>query len=61
MKTKKQQIQALNAAFLSVSRELKRYRKTCAANGSPLLSVTFRVLADGNTKLHVVYQRKPRE
>lgn len=49
---------AVNAAFLAVSRELKRFRVVCARNGSPLRYITYRVFDDGNTRLHVAYRRK---
>lgn len=57
-KQTEERIIAINGAIEQASRELKRCKQTCRANGSPLRSITFRVMDDGNTKLHVTYKRK---
>lgn len=49
---------SINGAIERVSRELKRCKEICACNNAPLRSITFRVLDNGNTKLHVTYRRK---
>ena len=57
-KQTQEQIRAVNGAIEQASRELKRCKQTCRANGSPIRSITFRVMDDGNTKPHVTYKRK---
>ena len=57
-KQTEEQIRAINGAIEQASRELKRCKQTCRANGSQIRSITFRVMDDGNTKLHVTYKRK---
>jgi hypothetical protein len=58
MKQTEEQILAVNGAIEQASRELKRCKQACRSNGSPIRGITFRVMDDGNTKLHVTYQRK---
>lgn len=53
-----EQIRAINGAIEQASRELTRCKQTCRANGSPLRSITYRVMDDGTHKLHVTYKRK---
>jgi hypothetical protein len=48
----------INQAFLKMSAELKRFKLVCQKNNSRIRSVNFKVLNNGETRLHVVYRRK---
>lgn len=49
---------AVNIAFDRLRGELARFEFACRKNNSPIRSVTYRVLDDGNIKTHVVYRKK---
>jgi hypothetical protein len=59
-KQTEEQIRAINGAIEQASRELKRCKQTCRANGSPLRSITYRMNDDGTDKLRVGYKRTKR-
>lgn len=52
------QTNAVNAAIERASRALNAAASDCASSGSPIKSITFRVLDKGNTRLHVIYRRR---
>lgn len=62
MKTKpttRARINAVNAAFIKMSAELKRFRAVCEKAEFPIRVVTYRVHEDNEARCHVMYKRNP--
>lgn len=61
MKQKKRidpKITKANKSITKVSVACRHASDECRRNGSPVRSITFRVLDNGETRFHVTYRRK---
>lgn len=52
-------VKAVNAAFIKMSAELKRFRAVCDKNEFPIRVVTYRVGDDNEARCHVMYRQNP--
>lgn len=55
--TAKDHSQEINAAFEITSEVMKNFKCVCQENGAPIKDLSMKVLADGNTRIHVSYRR----
>ena len=51
------QVASVNLAFNRLSDALKDFETLCLIMESPIRSVTYRVLDNGETKCHVIYRK----